>query len=210
MYNPFNSPIQADRRFDMQIKADKLRLLYQQSFPAVFLSLASALLLAIILWPHTEQTVLLGWLGALIIASAARVVLFMTYRHSPPEGMSILSWERPYLTTLMLSSLIWGLGGVWIMPQDSLLYESVVLYFLMGMSAGAVSAYSAIRSFAIAAIAAVLLPATIWMLTRGELTPVAMGLAAFLLLYSALRATKVLSTSAHVHRSHRPRRMWGG
>lgn len=194
--SPSIFPLEAHERFAKQIKADKLRLLYEQSFPAVFLSLASALLLSIILWPHTERPVLIGWLTALLIASIARLALFAAYRRASPKGIEVVAWERPYLTTLLMTSAVWGFGGVWIMP-DSLLYETVVCYFLMGMAGGAISVYSAIRPFAIAAIAMVLLPATVWMMSKGEATPFVMGAAPFLLFISALRASKVLSASLH-------------
>jgi len=185
-----------EQNIELLIRADKLKLLYQQSFQAVFLSLASALILAAILWSHTGRGVLLGWLIALGISSLLRLALFAAYRRAGPEGLELArNWARPYLITLMTSSAVWGLGGVWIMPPDSLLNQTIVFYFLMGMTSGAISVYSAIRPFAIATMVVVLLPATLWMLSRGELTPVLMGVAAFLPLIAAVRATKVLSDS---------------
>lgn len=193
---PAVSPPSPEQNIALLIRADKLKLLYQQSFQAVFLSLASALILAAILWSHTARGVLLGWLTALGISALMRLALFTAYRRARPEGLALArNWARPYLITLMTSSAIWGLGGVWIMPSGSLLYQTVVFVFLLGMTSGAVSVYSAIRPFAIATIAVVLLPATLWMLSRGALTPVLMGAAAFLPFIAAVRATKVLSDS---------------
>jgi diguanylate cyclase (GGDEF)-like protein len=193
---PAVPPLSPEQNIELLIRADKLKLLYQQSFQAVFLSLASALILAAILWSHTGRGVLLGWLIALGISSLLRLALFTAYRRTGPEGLELArNWARPYLITLMTSSAVWGLGGVWIMPPDSLLNQTIVFYFLMGMTSGAISVYSAIRPFAIATMVVVLLPATLWMLSRGELTPVLMGVAAFLPLIAAVRATKVLSDS---------------
>lgn len=184
---------EADSRFDVEIKADQLRLLYEQSFQGVYLSLASAGLLAVILWPHTPRSILLGWIAALVIASIARVLLFIAYRRTSPQGTEMIPWGRPYLVTLMLSASVWGIGGVWIMPPDSLFHATVVYYFLMGMAGAATSAYSAIRHFTLVTLIIILLPATLWMLAQGETAPVVMALAASLLFISAMRTSKALS-----------------
>ena len=179
------------------VQADKLQLLYQQSFPAVFFSLLAGLMITAILWSHTSTVALVIWLAGIGAASIFRLLLFIAYSRARPEGEAVLAWAKPYLFTLMLSSSIWGMGSLWVMPKDSLLYPAIIYYFLIGMAGGALSVYSAIRSFAITTLVLVLVPITVWMLLHGERTALIMGCAAVLFLVSAVRATKVLSKALH-------------
>jgi diguanylate cyclase (GGDEF)-like protein len=177
------------------VRSDRIQLLFLQSLPAVAISLAAATLLAIILWPAADHGAVVAWLVILSVTSLSRVVLFVAYRRKAPEGTQVLLWERPYLATLMASALTWGVGALWVMPKDSLLLQTVTLAILVGMAGGALSVYSAIRWLAIATIAAILLPATLWLLASGERTATLLGVGMILFCVSALRATKVLSNT---------------
>jgi diguanylate cyclase (GGDEF)-like protein len=178
-----------------QVRADRLQLLFWQSFPAVFVSLVAATLLALLLWPAANPQAVLAWMAILIGTTGARVLLFLAYRQKAPAGLQILAWERPYFVTLMASTLTWGLGSVWIMPKDSLLHQAITMVILVGMAGGALSVYSAIRWLAIATIAVLLLPATAWLVLFEGRPGLYLGIAIFLFCVSALRATKVLSHS---------------
>lgn len=182
-----------DRRFDREIQADRLRLLYEQSVQGVYFSLLSASLLAAILWPHTPRAILLGWLLTLAVASAIRVVLFLRYRRSAPQELEMLPWGQPYMLTLFFSASVWGVGGVLMVPPDSMLHAIIIYCFLMGMAGAGMSAYSAIRGFAVATVVIMLLPMALWLLSRGEPTPMLMALGSLLLFASALRTSKVLA-----------------
>ncbi|NJD88648.1 MAG: GGDEF domain-containing protein [Betaproteobacteria bacterium] len=176
-----------------RVRADRLQLLYWQSFPAVFMSVAVATLLALLVWPAADHHAVAIWMAFIVATSLARLALFAAYRLKAPEGMGLLAWERPYFVTLMASTLAWGLGSAWIMPKDSFLHEAITLVILVGMAGGALSVYSAIRWLAIATIAVVLLPATLWMMTHAGRPGLYLGLAVALFCLSALRATRVLS-----------------
>ena len=175
------------------VRADRLQLLYWQSFPAVFVSVAAATLLALLLWPAADREAVGLWMMILVGTSLARVALFAAYQMKSPSGPAILAWERPYLVTLMASTLTWGLGSAWIMPKDSFLHQAITLVILVGMAGGALSVYSAIRWLAIVTIAVILLPATLWVIALGGNPGLVLGLAILLFCVSALRATKVLS-----------------
>jgi diguanylate cyclase (GGDEF)-like protein len=180
---------------DVEVRADRVQLLYLQSLPAVGISLAAAALLAAMLWPAADHRAVVVWLVALAASSIARITLFAGYRWRAPEGIRLLAWERPYVVSLLVSAAIWGLGGAWIMPADSLLHQTITLVILVGMAGGALSVYSAIRWLAIATITTILLPPTLVVLATGERTAVLLGAGMVLFLASALRATRVLSNT---------------
>ncbi|NOQ87793.1 MAG: diguanylate cyclase [Gammaproteobacteria bacterium] len=179
------------------VQSDKLQLLYRQSFPAIFVSTFNAALLVAILWPVQDHDVLFGWFSFLLVTAIVRLFLFSRYRKAAPQGQDVLSWEKPYFITLILSSLTWGVGGLVIMPSDSFVHQAVILYFLIGMSGGAVSVYSAHRVMTLVTVAAVLLPATGYFLLSGEFVFIGMAIGAIIFFASTIRATRVLGLAMH-------------
>lgn len=178
------------------VRADKLELLYDQSFPATFVSAAAGLLLCLLLWQQVNDGLLLGWLAAILLAGVIRLVLFILYFRAKPVGKALLVWEKPYIYTLGFASLMWG-SVAFVLPADSLLYQSVIFFFLIGMAGGAISTYSSLRFMALTAMLLVMLPTVIWLMWQGQPLQLGMAAGAFLFMTAALRATKVLSTALH-------------
>jgi len=176
-------------------RAEKLQLLFQQSYPALFISTFNAILLSAILWTAQEHKMLIGWFSVLFAAALSRFYIFVRYRQIKPVGEAVLVWEKPYFLTLFLSSLIWGVGCVLIMPVDSPVHQAVIFYFLIGMSGGAISVYSAHRMMTLTTVAAVLLPATGWFLFQHDFVFVGMAVGAVIFYVSAVRSANVLSSA---------------
>ena len=130
--------------------------------------------------------------------------MFIAYKRSRPEGEAVLRWRLPYLATLMFSAVVWGAGGVWIMPADSLLYQAIVYAFLLGMAGSALTAYSAVRSMAMASFVLTLLPSILWFLFQGEAALVFLALGGMLFFVSSHRATRILADalSTSIQLSH--------
>jgi len=178
-------------------QSDKLRLLYHQSFPAIFISLLNAVLLTAILWSAQDHDVLLTWFGILVATSTMRLILFARYKKIAPKGADVLNWEKPFFMTLILSSLVWGIGCILIMPPDSPVHQAVIFYFMIGMSGGAISVYSAHRVMTLATIATILLPITGYSLIHGGFIFSVMAIGAIVFFISSIRATKVLGLALH-------------
>jgi len=178
-------------------ESDKLRLLYHQSFPAVFFSLVAAFLYAAIFWPLPDNHFVVFWLSALIAASALRIALFLAYRHKKPDNTDIYRWKYPYFLSLQLSSLTWGLGTVIVSYNHANEYQFITCFFLVGMAGSALSVYSAIRFFAIITCSTLLLPLIIWFLFQQSLVHAIIAISCILFLLSASRATLILSQTLH-------------
>lgn len=174
------------------VQADRLQLLYRQSFPAIFASIFAAAILTVTLWPAQDHSLLLGWFGFLSITAMARLYLFSRYNKSSPMGEDILSWEKPYFITLMLTSTIWGFGALIIMPADSQVYQAVVYCFLVGLSGGAISLYSSHSDMTLATISVILIPATMYFLINGSYVFIGMSVGGIIFFISAIRATKFI------------------
>lgn len=186
---------QSAPKLDKLVHAEQLELLFQQSFPAIFTSIIVAALLTAILWPVQDQSTLIIWFTILLVTGLIRYFLFISYMHSAPQGLDILKWEKPYFVTLMLTTLTWGIGCVVIMPVDSPIHQLAVLCFVVGMSGGAMSLYSAHRLMTIATIVTVLFPTMIWFLFKGDLLSIELVIGATFFFLSAVRATSMMTST---------------
>lgn len=185
-------------------RADTLVLLFEQSFPALFQSVIIAMVLCWTLWGHVAGQKLLIWLGMLGASALLRLGMYVLYFRAKPTGAAVLAWERPYAATLMVSSLIWGLGMLWLMPPDDVAGQFVILFFVAGLMGGAIVAYSAHRDMTIASMAAVLVPSTVWLFFQPSQIALGLAVAATTFMLGALRGTHVLSTAmqARLHLSY--------
>ncbi|MEA1889869.1 MAG: GGDEF domain-containing protein [Pseudomonadota bacterium] len=178
---------------DDLVRAEKLQLLYHQSYPAIIVSLLGYVLLTAILWPVQQKEVLMSWVFVLTCTVLIRFTLFMLYHRIKPQGSDILAWGMPYLVTLLLSSITWGVGAVYIMPSDSQLHQVVIYFFLLGLSGGAISVYSVTRTLALITIACLMLPITIWFLVQGSLLMIGIAIGAVIFSVSGILAGEILS-----------------
>jgi diguanylate cyclase (GGDEF)-like protein len=177
------------------VRADRLRLLYRQSFPGIFVSILAASVLLAILWDHQDQLLLLVWYGALSLTFFVRLILFNQYHRKSPADEDLLAWERPYFITLMLTSLTWGIGSLLIMPAESQVLQVITFCFLVGLAGGAISVYSSHAAMTISTIAAILIPATGSFLFSGSGMLLGLAIGAILFFASAVRATRFLGAT---------------
>jgi diguanylate cyclase (GGDEF)-like protein len=169
-----------------RVQADKIRLLYRQSFQGVFSTLVAAGFWIALMWHHAARDALLWWAGLLILASLLRGGVFVLYHRRCTED-NVLDWIAPYAATVLLSALLWGVGTAWVMPAD-FLHQSMTYVFLVGLAGAALSAYGVFRGMTIGIVCAVLLPCTVYFLWRGERETVFLALAGIWFFLTTLRA----------------------
>jgi diguanylate cyclase (GGDEF)-like protein len=188
-------PKDEDPTLDIRVRADRLHLLFRQSFSAVYVSVIVALLLCQALWSEVRHELLIAWLAVVCLGAFIRFVLFWWHRRRKPQGLQILDWEFRFAVTLFFPTLVWGVGVLLIMRESSLVFQLVEFIFLLGMAGGAFTYYSARRYMAVGAMAVVLLPATVWFLLRGTPMEVGLGVAALFFMGVLVRASTVLSAA---------------
>jgi diguanylate cyclase (GGDEF)-like protein len=179
------------------VRADKLKLLFNQSFPALFISLFVALVFCWVLWGGGDNIWLMIWFALLFVSTLFRLAMFILYFRAKPSGLELLKWERPYIATLMFSSLIWGVGSLLMLPNASLVEQAFMFFVLMGLAGGAISTYSAQRAMALAPMAAILLPGTAWLYTQQDRIHTGMAIGTTLFMLAALRAIRVMGKAMH-------------
>lgn len=175
------------------VRAEKLQLLFDQSFLAIPVSFLIAVLVSVILWPVQQTSVLLTWLITIAVIAIGRTLLFVLYWRAAPEEEQVLAWEKPYFISLTFATTAWGAGAVFIMPVDSVFHQAVIYFFLTGMAGGSISLYSAHRSMTLVTLAILLLPATAWLLMQDNLVLVVMAVGGLIFFITVTRSGKVLS-----------------
>jgi diguanylate cyclase len=191
----YASPVITAAASETLVRADTLALLVQQSFPALFQSLISACIMCWTLWGLVDSDKLLTWLGVLVASALIRLTMYALYFRAKPQGEALLAWERPYAVTLLFTSLIWGLGVVWLMPAQESIAQFVILFFVAGLVGGSMITYSAHRSMTIATMLAVLLPSTVWLYLQPSHITLGLAVASTAFMAGALRGTRVLNTA---------------
>ena len=182
-----------DSSLDALVRAEKLQILFDQSYLAILISLVSCALLYAILLPVQNKDILFIWVLIVVASAFVQFVLFLFYNRLKPQGKKVLAWELPHFITLLLSSLSWGIGALYIMPIDSQYHQLLVYFFLMGLSGSTISVYSANRTLTMVSITFLILPITLWFIAMGNMLAVGTAIGALLFSVTAMRTGKILS-----------------
>lgn len=182
---------------DSLVKADKLQLLIEQSYPGLFVSIVVGILLSWVLWDYADTTNLMVWLGVLFVSTLIRLYLYLAYFRTRRNATPTLPGARRYVSTLIASTLIWGIGALLIMPQDSLLAQTFTLFVLIGMAGGVLATYSSHRATAVAGMLSILLPSTVWLYFQPSKIHLGMAIGATIFIVVTLRGAKILSDAMH-------------
>jgi diguanylate cyclase (GGDEF)-like protein len=175
---------------ESHVRAEQVRIIYRHGPPAQLLSLVAAAVICWVLWEHGSHRGMVAWWLTLTGITLGRIglVLLFQKRQPPPERM--LVWERMFVFTLGLVTLAWGLGGLLVMPRDSLLHQALVYFFLMGVAAGAVATYGAHVAATAVAVCCLMVPATVAFAVSGPFEMRVFAAAGLLFMAAALRSTR--------------------
>jgi len=183
-----------DREIEERVRSEVVDLLYGQVPLSAAISALVASILCALLWNVTSHDVLGAWWLVVAMLSAARLLLAFAYRRRSRDT-DARAWERRFIVTLIMTGVAWGLGAWTVMPKDSLAYQAVVYFFLMGMAGGAVANYSGHPRTATATVILVMLPATVWLALEDNVLTRAMAIGAVIYVVAAFRAATTLSAS---------------
>ena len=172
------------------VRAETMRLVFQQAPPAQLIAVVAAGTVAWALWGVGDRDLLRAWFSVIVLATAGRIALGIAFRKRSPAAGAMMPWELAFLLTLAIISLAWGIGGWAVMPTGSLLHQAVVYFFLMGVAGGAVATYSAHAAACMIAVCALMVPSTLAFALQPapELRALAVGGTLYLL--AAIRSTR--------------------
>ena len=176
----------------------QLEQCYRQLPIALVVNLVNGVILAAVLWPVVEATLVVSWLLVLVAVTFARFLNLRAFRNAPRDAhLDIQTW-KPYLASgAGAAGVAWGLAGGLLFHPDSFPHQAFLAFLLGGMVAGAIPLLSPVRhAYPLFAVPAVL-PIAIRMLAVGEQLHLVMGL--MILIFGLA----MLASSAQVHRIFR-------
>lgn len=139
-----NSSTPIDNRVQ-EIRAEQIKLLFQQTPSAFLATLLNSFILASILWGDVPRDQLLIWVITVYILTLTRYLFVRRYHQTKPSSTYAPIWGRFFILGVFLSGTLWGIAGKIFFIQDSLLHQLFLIYLLGGMIAGAMSTLSSYR-----------------------------------------------------------------
>jgi diguanylate cyclase len=183
-----------DSAFQTSVKIDKLQLLYRQSSHGVFGTLIAGVIWATIIWQYPQEvshSAISLWLLTMALVSGVRLMLFIAYRWQKPDGEAVLRWQMPYVLTLILSSAVWGLGCVWVVPAEPRILLVVTYVFIVGLAGAALSGYGVYLWLSLLVVVTLMAPIVVVLITVGEAQTMLLALAGLWFFLTSLRGLAV-------------------
>lgn len=137
---------------------------------------------------------LLIWYVVTIIITLFRFVGFMSYKKNNISFKNMITWRNHFICGFILSGLIWGSAGVFLIPDKGLTYQIFPVLILGGMVAGTAAAFSSIKIAFFSYSIPALLPSIIKFFSFGD--SIHMSIAFMLLLFLLLMTT----TAFRIHK----------
>ena len=157
-------------RHRQQIRAEQIRLLFEQLPSALIATTIVGVLVVYVLWSHVSSLWLLVWLLGLAVTTSARVWLRRAYFRAQPSVSEAGRWGRRFLVGVLISGVIWGFVGVFPVPPNAALEELFLLFVLGGLAAGGMSTLSSFRGAYAAFLVPAILPFAVkLLLQQGEM-----------------------------------------
>lgn len=122
---------------NLPIRAEQIRARIN-SYPLMLVSeLVLAPFLVMLMWDKVAHSLLLGWMGAVVLVHA---IEFHFWRQRRTQSRTIEQnrmWTELFRKLTALAAVTWGSAGVLMFVPGDLAYQALMICVLMGMAAGA-------------------------------------------------------------------------
>lgn len=150
-----------------KIRESLVELLYRNSYGVVVANILISAAAAYVLRNTVSTHWLIGWLGALYLLTAIRVLTSRRFFSRDREPGSALRWAWLAAAFSCVSGLLWGmLGWVGFLPEQPIPFSFTVIV-LTGLICGTVPSLSAFPPALVGSIIATVLPITVRSITNG-------------------------------------------
>jgi len=105
----------------------------------------NALVLSVIMYQNVSDTFLIPWLSITLLVSIFRFSSSIYYDKNKSK-YSIIKWKYIFYLPLVLSSILWSFASFFFFVPESYLHQAMLIVIVAGLSAGAISSLSSLRS----------------------------------------------------------------
>ncbi|WP_428737777.1 putative bifunctional diguanylate cyclase/phosphodiesterase [Sulfurimonas sp.] len=135
----------------------------------------NAVLLAYILYPYVDNTILVIWLVLTVSVTMYRFFLAKRY-HKDPTKMTAQQWEYKFLIALFFSSVLWTTIPIFFFVEGNYMVQAAVLIVYAGLAAGAVSSLASLKKAFRMFLLVLMVPIIIILFLQNTQVHFAMGL----------------------------------
>ncbi len=130
-----------------KLKAAQVRLLYAQSSIGSVGVLLGAVTLGGALWKVVSHDRIVVWVLAYAALLLGRHCLIHFFHKQERDEDAVIRWGKWHTLAVSLGGLMWGVAGVWLFPQDSMLHQFLFLIFVAGIGAASIVVYSPTKDY---------------------------------------------------------------
>lgn len=185
------------------IAPHQVELLYRSSPLTILAAVISASILAAVLWPVIDHTVIVVWLVVTLLIAAGRGVLTYKYLHIAKETSNLTRWTSYFAWASYLAASGWGIATVALFPHSDILRQAFLAFIVAGTAAGSVSSLSVVSGINVAYLGLMLVPLSIRLLTTTD--PIIMmmgGLTLVFFLYLVSSSRRIANNITEVAQAH--------
>src|SRR5438132_7737078 len=102
---------------ELRLNAARIAALYTLARPAYATVLALTGILCVAFWEAYPAALLLGWLGAVIAVTLARVALHWQYMRAHPSPAAHDRWENWFAIGAFASATTWAFAALVLFPR---------------------------------------------------------------------------------------------
>lgn len=127
----------------MQVRAEQIRMLYEQGNTIQFLGILTGILAVTMFWELSDHGMLLLWLSAHIIVSALRLRLNANFaRRQPSSVRSMQRWANLYVAGTFISGVIWACLCLFYDASWPAPYQLILFAIYMGIISASYSTHT--------------------------------------------------------------------
>jgi PAS domain S-box-containing protein len=131
-----------------KLRAAQIRLLHAQSGIGSIGALLGAMILGGALWTVVSHERIVVWVLAYAGLFLGRYYLIHSFHSRKQDDDAVVTWGKWHTLVVNAGGLLWGVAGVWLFPQDSILHQFLLSIFVAGITAAGAVIYSPTKDYA--------------------------------------------------------------
>jgi PAS domain S-box-containing protein len=132
----------------LKLKAAQIRLFYAQSGIGSMGAFLGAVILGGALWKVVSHDRIVVWVLAYGALFLGRHYLIRSFHRQERDDEEVIRWGKWHTLVVSAGGLLWGVAGVWLFPQDSILHQFLLSIFVAGIAAASAVIYSPTKDYA--------------------------------------------------------------
>ena len=150
------------------VESQLIAIVHQHIPAGIVATLFNACVILYALWGNINNSILLIWFSIVLVINFARLLEVYLYKRAKPEAEDAHIWARWFTLGAVLAGAGWGMAAVWLMPEDNIAQQMIIIVMIVGTVAGATSTLASLAYAFIPFALLSLLPLTIKLFLVGS------------------------------------------